>query len=69
VSSNLTGTTVNDEKINEEEKELEYEVYDTWNKKIVYIGNEEACINYIRGNNVYQMNYSKLEMQLKKWKQ
>lgn len=43
-----------------EEEEIEYEVIDTWKNNIVYTGTKEGCENYIRGNNTYQMNYSKL---------
>lgn len=38
-----------------------YIVVNTWNNnKTVYSGNLEQCIKYIQGNNIYQMNYSKL---------
>lgn len=40
----------------------DYEVIDTWKNKVVYKGKKELCLNYIRGNNVYQMNYSKLKL-------
>lgn len=40
-----------------------HKVIDTWdNEKIVYKGTLEQCINYIKGNNIYQMNYSKLRL-------
>ena len=44
---------------------MKYEVIDTWNKKIVYTGTKEQCENYLKGNNVYQMNYSKLRINKK----
>lgn len=44
---------------------MDYEVIDTWNKKIVYTGTQEQCENYIKRNNVYQMNYSKLRINKK----
>jgi hypothetical protein len=43
--------------------EIEYEMIDTWNEnRIVYTGTKEQCVNYLRGNNMYQINYSKLQM-------
>jgi hypothetical protein len=40
-----------------------HNVINTWkNDSVVYKGNEEQCKNYINGNNVYQMNYSKLRL-------
>jgi len=44
---------------------MEYEVIDTWKKKIVYTGTKEQCETYMKGNNVYQMNYSKLKLNKK----
>lgn len=38
-------------------------VIDTWdNDKVVFTGSKEDCEKYIRGNNIYQMNYSKLKI-------
>jgi len=40
-----------------------HNVLDSWNNdKIVYTGTLKQCINYINGNNDYQMNYSKLKL-------
>lgn len=37
------------------------EVLNTWdNRKVVYKGTIEECEKYLKGNNIYQMNYSKL---------
>jgi hypothetical protein len=44
---------------------MEYEVLDTWKNEIVYTGTKEQCENYIKGNNVIQMNYSKLRLKEK----
>lgn len=45
---------------------MEYEVLDTWKEnKVVFTGTKEECENYIRGNNKYQMNYSKLRLKEK----
>jgi len=44
---------------------MEYEVIDNWKQKIVHTGTKEQCENYLRGNNVYQMNYSKLRINKK----
>lgn len=42
---------------------MKNKVIDTWNKdKIVCEGTYEQCLNYIRGNNIYQSNYSKLKL-------
>lgn len=38
------------------------EVFDTWNKKVVYTGSQAQCEDYVRGNNVYGYNYSKLRI-------
>lgn len=35
-------------------------VVNTWNGRTEYRGTLDACLKYIQGNNVYQMNYSKL---------
>lgn len=38
-------------------------VINTWdNNKVVFTGTFLECEKYIRGNNVYQMNYSKLKL-------
>lgn len=38
-----------------------YQVINTWgNNKVVFNGDLDECERYIRGNNSYQMNYSKL---------
>lgn len=58
LGSNPSGVTKSDKDYMKEE----YEVLDTWSKKIVYSGTQEQCMNYLRGNNVYQMNYSKLKL-------
>lgn len=39
---------------------MDYNVYDTWNKKVVYTGSIAQCMIYIKGNNVYGCSYSKL---------
>lgn len=40
-----------------------HEVINLWeNKKIVYKGTYKECVDYVRGNNVYQMNYTKLQI-------
>jgi hypothetical protein len=44
---------------------MEYEVYDNWKQKVVYTGMKEQCEHYVKGNNVYQMNYSKLKINKK----
>ena len=42
-----------------------HNVINTWdNNRVVLEGTLEQCTNYIRGNNVYQMNYSKLRLQI-----
>jgi hypothetical protein len=42
-------------------KEVLCEVLNTWdNKKVVYKGTLEECEKYLKGNNICQMNYSKL---------
>ena len=41
-------------------------VINTWsNNKTVFEGSKADCEKYIRGNNIYQSNYSKLR--LRKW--
>ena len=51
----LTDKTANSDKV------LLCEVLNTWdNKKVIYKGTIEECEKYLKGNNVYQMNYSKL---------
>lgn len=44
---------------------MSYEVFDTWNKKVTYTGTKEGAESFIKGNNIYQMNYSKLVMRQK----
>lgn len=40
-----------------------YCVINTWKKdSIVYKGTKEDCEKYIKGNNIYQMSYSKLKL-------
>lgn len=40
-----------------------YKVIDTFNKdKTVFEGKLEDCEKYIKGNNIYQSNYSKLRL-------
>jgi hypothetical protein len=46
-------------------QEVEYEVYDMWKLKVVHKGTREQCEHYVKGNNVYQMNYSKLKINKK----
>jgi len=44
---------------------MKYVVVDTWNNlKVVYKGTKDDCEKYVKGNNVYQMNYSKLRIEL-----
>ncbi len=44
---------------------MKYAVIDTWdNFKIVHKGTRDDCEKYVKGNNVYQMNYSKLRIKL-----
>lgn len=50
------------EKVEKEMIEISYEVFDNWKKTVVYKGTEENCAKYLLGNNVYQMNYSKLKI-------
>ncbi len=55
--SNPAGVTNKNEKMNT------HNVLDTWNRdKIVYTGSQSACEHYIRGNNTYQCNYSRLRI-------
>lgn len=39
-----------------------FDVFDNWKKTIVFSGTEADCTKYLTGNNVYQMNYSKLKI-------
>ncbi len=43
-----------------------YVVLDTWNgNRIACEGSKDKCLSYMQGNNVYQMNYSKLVLRIK----
>lgn len=43
---------------------MTHKVVNTWNNNvIVYKGNYDQCIHYLRGNNIYQANYSKLRLE------
>ena len=40
-----------------------HEVINLWDSnKIVYQGTYEECYNYLKSNNIYQMNYTKLQI-------
>lgn len=41
-------------------KILDYSVFNTFNNKTVFESTIDKCINYIKSNNIYQSNYSKL---------
>jgi len=59
----LYDTNVKSRRYPEKINLMKNKVIDTWNKdKIVYEGTYEQCLNYIRGNNIYQSNYSKLKL-------
>lgn len=43
---------------------MNYKVINTWNEnKVVYKGTYDQCVHYLRGNNSYQCNYSKLRIE------
>lgn len=42
----------------------DYKVLNTFDgNKVVYKGTYEQCVHYLKGNNVYQCNYSKLRLE------
>lgn len=43
-----------------------HEVIDTWKQKSIFSGSKLECEKYVQGNNSYQMNYSKLRINVLK---
>lgn len=47
-----------------EVKEKKYFVKDNWKNKTVYSGARPECEKYVQGNNTYQLNYSRLTIEI-----